>query len=143
MKQRYCNMCEEWKDLTEFKGRVRGQSKCDTCWDKWNAMRQRKHKNSMEHIYILIDPFTNELRYVGRAIDPKTRLSVHISHAKNLPFLNSQKSQWINSIVGCGEKPILKVIETMPYNTTGKERELFYIDIYKRNGADLLNAEAA
>lgn len=51
--------------------------------------------NQEVFIYGLIDPITNQLRYVGKSINPKVRLRNHISE-RNLH--DSYKDRWIKKL---------------------------------------------
>ena len=45
------------------------------------------------YIYILIDPFTNQIRYVGKANNPKERYKNHKNRCRDK---NTHKRNWIN-----------------------------------------------
>jgi hypothetical protein len=62
-------------------------------------------------IYMLIDPITNEVRYVGKTVgNIKYRLSAHISEAKRKTS-KSHKNSWIQSLLNEGLKPKVKLLE--------------------------------
>jgi group I intron endonuclease len=87
-------------------------------------------------IYSLIDPETNEIRYIGLTFnDLKQRLKSHCSEKSN-----SHKSNWIQSLKQKGLKPIIESIEDniLSYDEVCK-REIFYIDKYKSEGHRLTN----
>lgn len=58
--------------------------------------------------YLLKDPRTNEIKYVGRTTRPDSRLTKHISEAKS--YNKSKKEQWIVSLLRKNLKPIFQVI---------------------------------
>lgn len=85
------------------------------------------------YIYTLSDPITNEVRYVGKSVNPKKRLDNHLYIKKK-----QHCSCWIQSLKIKGLKPIFSIIET-----TDKEnwisREQYWIVYYKEQGAALTN----
>ena len=88
------------------------------------------------YLYILKDPNTYEVRYVGMTRNPKTRLAVHIRSAKY--HTCNPKETWIHGLILNGQKPIMEVIETCQLGTW-EVRERFWIDFYKQEGYDLTN----
>lgn len=87
-------------------------------------------------IYKLIDPETEEVRYIGKTNNPRTRLNNHICHSKK----NRGKRHvvnWICSLLNKGLKPKLQVIEECKINDW-KERETFWISHFKQN-SDITN----
>lgn len=87
-------------------------------------------------IYKLIDPMTNEIRYIGLTFnDLKQRLKSHCSEKSK-----SHKSSWVQSLIKQGLKPIIESIEDniLSYDEVC-EREVFYINKYKSEGYRLTN----
>jgi group I intron endonuclease len=87
-------------------------------------------------IYKLIDPITNEIRYIGLTFnDLKQRLKSHCSEKSK-----SHKSNWVQSLITQGLKPIIESIEDniLSYDEVC-EREIFYINKYKSEGYRLTN----
>ena len=84
------------------------------------------------YIYILKDPITYEIRYVGKSNNPKRRLTYHLSKTKDI---GTHKRNWINSL---NSKPILEIIKEVPKNEWQKY-EKFYIDYYLSIGCNLVN----
>jgi len=85
-------------------------------------------------IYILRDTLTNDIRYVGKTINPKVRLSSHIKKSKNC---NYHSARWIQSLLKNGNKPIMEIIEETNENNW-EERERYWISYY-REKYDLTN----
>jgi len=87
------------------------------------------------YIYLLKDPISYVVRYVGQTNNLNQRLNRHLNNAKS----NRDKrhiSNWIRSI---SLNPIMEVIEECePY--TKNEREQYWIDYYRKLGYDLCNA---
>jgi group I intron endonuclease len=87
-------------------------------------------------IYKLIDPITNEIRYVGLTFNTlKQRLKSHCSEKSK-----SHKSNWIQKLRSIGVKPIIESIEIdiLSYNEVC-EREIYWIDKLKSEGNPLTN----
>jgi group I intron endonuclease len=84
------------------------------------------------YIYVLKHPITNDIRYVGQAVDLKKRLDHHIQTSK---VTNRHISNWIKSLPN---KPIIEVIEECD-NTNSNERERYWIKHYRDLGLDLCN----
>jgi len=61
-------------------------------------------------IYTLSDPYTNEVRYVGKSNNPKVRYRKHINESKNNRY-NNYKVNWIKSLLIKNLKPILHIID--------------------------------
>lgn len=87
-------------------------------------------------IYKLIDPISDEIRYVGLTFnDLKQRLKSHCSEKSS-----SHKSNWIKKLKSFGLKPI---IETIEENISSYDevcnREIYWIDKLKNDGHPLTN----
>jgi group I intron endonuclease len=88
-------------------------------------------------IYKLIDPITNETRYIGLTFnDLKQRLKSHCSEKSK-----SHKSNWIQKLKSEGYKPIIESIEeNISTYEECCEREIFYIEKFKLDGHRLTNS---
>ena len=87
-------------------------------------------------IYKLIDPTSNEIRYVGLTFnDLKQRLKSHCSEKSS-----SHKSNWIKRLKSIGIKPIIESIEQdiSSYDEVCN-REIYWIDKLKSDGHPLTN----
>jgi group I intron endonuclease len=87
-------------------------------------------------IYKLIDPLTNEIRYIGLTFnDLKQRLRSHCSEKSR-----SHKSNWIRKIISQGHRPIIEVVEEdiSSYDECC-EKEIYYIEKYLSGGHPLTN----
>jgi len=65
------------------------------------------------NIYILIDPVTKEVRYVGKANNVKQRYGAHLNRARKHQI---HKRNWIESLKRIGLKPIIEVVDIVPIN---------------------------
>jgi group I intron endonuclease len=86
-------------------------------------------------IYGLVDPITNELRYIGKSINPKVRLRKHISERS---IHDSYKDRWLRKIINLGVKPELIIIDEVLI-TNWQFWESHYIGYYKSLGCKLTN----
>ena len=88
--------------------------------------------NKTTFIYALMHPITKEIRYIGKANNPKVRLRVHISDGR-LFKENTKKSAWICSLLQKELEPELIIIEEV-LDSEWKEKECYYIKKYKEEG---------
>ena len=79
------------------------------------------------YIYALIDPRNNQVRYVGKTINPQTRKYQHVS--ERLKFKH-YKARWILTLYELGLRPIFKILEICPLSNF-EDRETYYISLYK------------
>lgn len=92
-----------------------------------------------QFIYVLKDPTTDEIRYVGKTSNPKDRLSRHLQKS----YLdggdkNFHKSRWIKKLLSIGERPTMSVIQECD-DTNVNELEIYWIDKMKKDGHNLTN----
>ncbi len=86
-------------------------------------------------IYILIDPTTNQIRYVGKTTDIKRRIRRHI----NERFIhNSYKDRWIRKLIDNDYLPEIEVVDIIP-KKNWVYWEQFYISYFKFLGSNLTN----
>lgn len=79
------------------------------------------------YIYALIDPISGDVRYIGKTVSPRNRLSGHISESKKS---NHYRSKWINKLRLYGLLPIFKILKVCPL-TDFVKYETEYIKLYK------------
>src|SRR5580693_4204380 len=93
-------------------------------------------------IYVLKDPFTDEVFYVGQTLkELEERL---YGHMKESPDVNPGKNERIKGITGQGSKPVIMAVDTIMATCYSdklfvNDREIFWIKFYKSKGAKLLN----
>lgn len=88
-------------------------------------------------IYGLIDPNTQELRYVGYSKDLKTRMRQHYQPA-NLKRI-THKNNWLKSLINLGQKAEVYVIEKYDTPEELPQAEIEMIAYYRYVGCDLTN----
>lgn len=88
------------------------------------------------YVYVLIDPNTHSIRYVGLTNNPKQRLSSHIYQCGS----TSKKDKWLRSLKATGKVPVMRVIDVV-YGTKEDlgRAETLYISEYRARGFDLTN----
>ena len=87
-------------------------------------------------IYVLLDPRTNRVCYVGQTSNPQKRLQMHRVVS---PHLTSRKHQWVCDLRGVGLAPRLVVIQSVQAENADEE-EKKWIAFYRSQGTDLLNS---
>lgn len=90
-------------------------------------------KEELISVYVLCDPRTDSVRYVGETIDTMKRLRIH-----RRGFTNKELTRWIKELEGLGLQPTMKVVSTVPRSECyGEEQRL--IELYRSQGCLLLN----
>jgi len=87
-------------------------------------------------IYCLIDPITNEIRYIGQTL--QTLQKRLIKHHSDCERLNTHVNYWLRSLKNNGQRAIIQLIEECSIETID-ELEIDYIKKYKENGHRLTN----
>lgn len=88
-------------------------------------------------IYVLKEPETGKIRYVGKSNDPKRRLRDHFNE-KN----NNHKACWLKSLVLRGQFPVLEIVDEVSMETWPMV-EAAYIQFYREDeGCALVNTLA-
>ncbi len=96
-------------------------------------LQRRPIKNI--HIYVLKDPETGEVRYVGKTkLTLEQRLNSHLRRKSK-----NHKGCWINSLKNRNLIPVIESIERVS-DETWSEREIYWIQYYKDLGTRLTNS---
>lgn len=88
------------------------------------------------NIYILIDPTSNQVRYVGKTNNIAERYKNHKNRCRDV---NTHKRNWINKLRKEKLYPLIEVIDVVPQNEW-VYWECFWISYYKSLGCNLTNA---
>lgn len=90
------------------------------------------------HIYALMDPETDAVRYIGKTITPEIRLAMHLCEKRG-----THKNNWLHKLRAKGLRPVMVVIETIRNSDDGdwQERERFWIAHYRALGEPITNLD--
>ncbi len=91
---------------------------------------------STTFIYALLDPRTGEIRYVGKANDPKKRL---VDHLRQCKFGESHRVHWLRQLLANGVGPLLEVVDEVSQSEWAAA-ECAYVTFYKEQGCNLVNS---
>ncbi len=96
----------------------------------------------MRYIYKLIDPTTNDIKYIGQTDNIKRRYNNHVSSSfnENSDSYNTYKARWIRKVVNSNLLPIIEIIEECDNLEISNLREKYYIDKLTSEGYKLTNS---
>lgn len=86
------------------------------------------------YIYALVDPETDQIRYIGKSIRPKERLQNHMNEKSNC-----HRSHWLQSLKKKGLKPHLVIIEEIYGAWPWQESERYWIAYARKHDWPLTN----
>lgn len=87
------------------------------------------------YIYTLSSPADpKNVRYVGKTIRPKARLAQHINDKRT-----THRGNWLALLRSKGLRPLMTIIEETTLDKW-KEREVFWVAFYRKNGFNLVNS---
>lgn len=90
-------------------------------------------------IYVLIDPFTNEKKYIGcTSQNPSNRLRVHLYQSRHAERPN-KKEQWIRDLLSKKARPKVELLENVP-DDSWEKHEQEWIAKAKQLGWPLTNS---
>lgn len=87
------------------------------------------------YIYCLIDPISNNVRYIGKSNNPEIRFKYHLYEKGN-----THKINWINYLKEKNLKPVLEIIDCVN-NKEWEFWEQHYICLYKSWNFKLVNGD--
>lgn len=88
-------------------------------------------------IYVLLEPDTNNVRYVGKAVDLYTRIRNHYKPSRLID--KTHKNNWLNKLLNEGKYVRVNVVEELDNEKLLNEAEKKWIKYYKNLGYDLTN----
>jgi len=89
----------------------------------------------LTEIYVLVDPRTFKIRYVGKSIDAKKRLRSHCSRTRTRW---TSTKLWVQELKALGLRPLMRVIARVSDWETA-ERKI--IALCRSSGREMLNIE--
>lgn len=87
------------------------------------------------YIYVLRDPDTLEIRYVGKTDNLERRLSVHYADAIRG---HTHCNRWVRTLRDKGKRPVIEAVEQTT-SDEWEERERYWIDYLRAQGCRLTN----
>lgn len=90
-------------------------------------------------VYVLIDPRTDEVRYVGCTIDVKRRIRGHLEAARTGHQIPN--AAWIRELLKLSLKPRMEIVEVTDTDSW-EDRERYWIAHFEATGARLTNVHA-
>jgi hypothetical protein len=96
----------------------------------------------MRYIYKLIDPTTNQIRYIGQTDNIKRRYNDHISSSlnKNSSSYNTHKSSWVRKLVNNNSLPIMNIVDSCNSFEESNKLERIYVENLTNDGCRLTNS---
>ncbi len=85
-------------------------------------------------IYVLKDPDTGEIRYVGKTNYPTRRMNAHFSHKSE-----SRRGRWIDSLKCLNKRPLIEIIDEVLVSDW-QQWEIAWIEYFRDLGCDLVNS---
>lgn len=89
------------------------------------------------YIYVLKDPISNEIRYVGKSNNPENRLKRHLSDYSLIESWTS-KNKWLLNLKSNNLLPLMEVIDSAELENID-ELEIKWIKHYRELGLKLTN----
>lgn len=87
------------------------------------------------YIYALVNPINDDVRYIGKSVNPSYRYKRHIRYSKTEV---SHKNSWITSLLNQGITPSMIIIDIVELNSF-EFWEQHYISLFKSWGFNLTN----
>ena len=98
------------------------------------GLRMSVDDNGPAFIYCLVDPETDEIRYIGKSIRPEERLMNHMNERSRC-----HRTHWLQSLKRRGLRPIQIILEIIDGGWPWQESERYWIAYGKRAGWPLTN----
>jgi predicted GIY-YIG superfamily endonuclease len=93
------------------------------------------------YFYVLIEPDTQHVRYVGWTHDPQRRINQHVDFVRKTPWRKTVKSEWILEMTSRGVYPEMRIVDVLTDATRiqilAHERSL--IAKHRAEGCQLIN----
>ena len=100
-------------------------------------MQERAPEHRVTTIYAICEDETQAIRYIGKTVGkPTQRFRSHLLNSKKS---NQPSAKWIREQIAAGKVPVLVELERVSTGKDWADRECFWIEKYRNEGADLLN----
>lgn len=96
----------------------------------------------MTSVYVLTDPRTHDVRYVG--VTKRTlsrRLRGHVTEARNSSSKVSHRLNWIRQLKRLGQEPVISHLQDVN-DDAWQDAERYWISYFKSVGCDLVNGDS-
>lgn len=83
----------------------------------------------MNIIYVIKDPDTKEIRYVGKSVHGTKRFYEHVK-----PYAlkaNTHKAKWLNKLISNSKFPVFEIIDTAETEEQLDQLEILYIKMFR------------
>lgn len=100
----------------------------------YHAFLARKKKQKPSYIYALIDPDTDDVRYIGKSIRPHQRLKDHMNDTS---FCH--RAHWLQGLKAKGKKPLVLILDRAPEGGDWQSAERYWIALGRDLGWPLTN----
>lgn len=104
-----------------------------------NSIKFAKMEPGFVAIYVLIDPRTHEIKYVGQSCDPYNRWQMHYG-VTCFPYQAQDYRGWLTELRDAGIKPVMNIIDIVP-KSKAYQSEYEWICRLLRHGSPLVNRE--
>lgn len=96
----------------------------------------------MRYIYALLDPTTNQIKYIGQTNNIERRFNDHLSSSLNekSDSYNTYKARWIRKLLSNNIKPIIQIVEECENLEQSNLKERFHIEKLTNEGHKLTNS---
>lgn len=108
----------------------------DFCYAMKRAWKEHEYPTG-QVVYALVDPRTDQVRYVGQTAQPQQRLRQH----RHRNTTNRPKDAWMLELRALGLEPQMRILEEVADTDFVLERERRWLLQFVHDGADLLNQE--
>jgi len=95
----------------------------------------KRGESGWVYIYVLKDPITDEIRYVGKTIDANKRLKEHVRKSTSS---KTYKNNWIQQLIKKSLLPKLEIVDLVSEENWG-EHEQQWINKFRSEGVKLTN----
>jgi hypothetical protein len=93
------------------------------------------------YIYALVCPESNQVRYIGKSINPTKRLGAHVSSAVRFAY-DHHTARWIRKLAASGLKPCVEVLQALEVGQDWRSAERMWIAKAKEQGWPITNTTA-
>ena len=99
----------------------------------------------MRYIYALLDPTTNQIKYIGQTNNIERRFNDHLSSSlnENSDSYNTYKARWIRKLLSNNIKPIIQIVEECENLEQSNLKERFHIEKLTNEGHKLTNSHVS